>query len=354
MEKGNLFYIARDRLPEFINKIARKVDLFFAPKTEGEICHFRQVKEELSSYQYNPEKRPLEPLKTFIYPPKEIATRYFEKSFPSVKAPFPKRLIWGVKGCDLASLKTWNLTFLPGDLADPEYKRRLEDTILISSDCLEVEETCFCHLVEGSPFAQEGFDLNLSLIAEGFLVELGRDKGRKLIEENLELFRPASLEEKKLRDENRAKTKAKLTEINKCFEFKKPLTGIVKESYTSPDWREVAQDCIECGACTNICPTCYCFLLYEGKKRDLEEFLKMKIWDSCQLLNFARVAGGENPRKRLYERLRHRLVHKFDYFPERSGLIACTGCGRCIEACMGKIDMREIFKKLSETTEAHG
>jgi len=25
---------------------------------------------------------------------------------------------------------------------------------------------------------------------------------------------------------------------------------------------------------------------------------------------------------------------------------ACTGCGRCVEACPGRIDLREILKEL--------
>ena len=44
----------------------------------------------------------------------------------------------------------------------------------------------------------------------------------------------------------------------------------------------------------------------------------------------------------------NQLIAQFDYFPDRFGLISCTGCGRCIDACMGKIDMREIFKRLAE------
>jgi L-lactate utilization protein LutB len=27
--------------------------------------------------------------------------------------------------------------------------------------------------------------------------------------------------------------------------------------------------------------------------------------------------------------------------------LACTGCGRCIEACAGKIDLRDVLKELA-------
>ena len=348
MEKETLLYISREKLSLFMNGIAKEVDLFFAPKMEGEICHLRNVKEELDSYQYNPEKRPLEPLKMFIFPPKEIVAHYFGKDSDSSKKPVSKQIVWGIKACDLTSLETWKVIFAQGELAEPEYKKRLDSTILVSSDCTNVGETCFCHLLEGEPYSREGFDLNLSPTKDGFIIEIGSEKGKKLIVQNKELFRQTSSEERKIKEKDRAKCLEELKEVNKHFEFKKPLTEIMKSNYESFHWKDVSQDCIECGACTNICPTCYCFLLYDGKKKDLDEYLKMKIWDSCQLLNFARVAGGENPRKKLFERVRYRLTHKFDYFPDGYDLIACTGCGRCIDACMGKIDMREIFKKLDE------
>ncbi|MCK4925989.1 4Fe-4S binding protein, partial [Candidatus Aerophobetes bacterium] len=36
------------------------------------------------------------------------------------------------------------------------------------------------------------------------------------------------------------------------------------------------------------------------------------------------------------------------FFPENVNLDACTGCGRCISVCIGKIDMRKVFKDLEK------
>ena len=74
----------------------------------------------------------------------------------------------------------------------------------------------------------------------------------------------------------------------------------------------------------------------------------MKMWDSCMRLAYAEVAGGANPRKVLGERLRHRLMHKFSYFLDRYGLDMCVGCGRCVDAEAGGVDIRRVLKKLNE------
>ena len=95
-----------------------------------------------------------------------------------------------------------------------------------------------------------------------------------------------------------------------------------------------------------ICDTCHCFLLADRKED--KENKKMRVWDSCQYANFARVAGGANPMKTRAQRLRNRFLKKFDFFVDNLGMPACCGCGRCIEVCPGKIDLREILKDLAK------
>jgi len=41
-----------------------------------------------------------------------------------------------------------------------------------------------------------------------------------------------------------------------------------------------------------------------------------------------------------------RMVKKFDFMPANAGTWGCVGCGRCVEACAGKIDIRDTLKEL--------
>lgn len=69
----------------------------------------------------------------------------------------------------------------------------------------------------------------------------------------------------------------------------------------------------------------------------------MRIWDPCLSEAFQRVAAGVNPRAKLAERLKQRFFHKLVYFVERYGEGACAGCGRCVDACLARIDIREVI-----------
>ena len=287
--------------------------------------------------------RTTQPLKFFIYPPRE-------KVSPDQPSSDKKTIILGVKACDLKALSVLDKIFLDPDFPDPFYQKRRENTILISDDCTEPKESCFCILLGGNPFPEGNFDLNLSFLParpaggdKGILVEVGSKKGKDLLEEYKIPLLPAEEKQLKMRQEKREKVIEKLKEINKDFKFPQDPLTLVKGKYDSPVWDEVSENCVGCAACTNICPACHCFLLSE---LSTPKFKKFRYWDSCQYTGFARVAAGANPRKKLMEKFRNRFYCKLEHKPENFKLLACTGCGRCIEACQGKIDIREVLQKL--------
>jgi sulfhydrogenase subunit beta (sulfur reductase) len=46
--------------------------------------------------------------------------------------------------------------------------------------------------------------------------------------------------------------------------------------------------------------------------------------------------------------LRNRYLKKFDFFVDNIGSQACCGCGRCVDVCPGKIDIRHILQSFNE------
>jgi NAD-dependent dihydropyrimidine dehydrogenase PreA subunit len=190
------------------------------------------------------------------------------------------------------------------------------------------------------------FDLNLTPLAHGFVLEIGTERGKILLEANKGLFSKvpqASLDEK---EKNRKKVEDLLAEKNKDYRFKLDLSELHKRNLENKVWRKLSKDCVECSSCNFICPTCTCFLLVDQKGAKDDE--RYKIWDACLKAGYARVAGGANPRAQLYQRLQNRYHCKFDYSFDRLGRYTCVGCGRCIDGCAGNIDMRKIFAELEK------
>ena len=113
-----------------------------------------------------------------------------------------------------------------------------------------------------------------------------------------------------------------------------------------PPFLEKTRQCIGCGACTIVCPTCACFDIDDYSELDLASGRRVRTWDSCQLKPFTRVAGNHIFRDTRVERFKHRIYHQIQYFKERHDEVFCTGCGRCIRGCPTKIDWVEAINKL--------
>ncbi|MCX5686818.1 MAG: 4Fe-4S dicluster domain-containing protein, partial [Candidatus Omnitrophica bacterium] len=256
-------------------------------------------------------------------------------------------IIAGVKGCDLSSLRVQDFVFLEGDVEDPFYAEGRNRALLIGCDCAYAKETCFCTAMEGAPYPKDYFDISLSPIADYFVVEAKNAKGSALINRFRMFFKDTGTKDLDIRQRNRDRVSGQVRDyiVNRGTKDTGQIKGAVKKSYNLVElWQDFASTCVECGACNLVCPTCHCFLLFDKKQKNFAK--RYRAWDACLYKTFARVAGGANPRKHLYERLRNRFEKKFDFFPEVLNYFACTGCGRCIEACPGDIDLREVLKGL--------
>jgi formate hydrogenlyase subunit 6/NADH:ubiquinone oxidoreductase subunit I len=290
------------------------------------------------------EVRTTEPLKGFFTPAIEKVAEDFNPEIPTEKRkPFA---IVGVKACDLHGFLIQDQVFLKPDRPDPFYARAREDNLIISADCTLALDTCFCLALGHNPYPESHFDINLSEVEGGFVVEAGSTKGRQTLESFKMLFEEASdsaLENKgKIRKRTVAEVQSKIEEHE--VPHQDQYQGMIERNYESKIWEEEAKRCVECGGCTMICPTCHCFVLSDQKEGD--QFSRCRQWDSCMFRDFAQVAGGGNPRSQLAMRLRNRFEKKFDYFPKVADLYACTGCGRCISGCPANIDIRKVLKRL--------
>jgi sulfhydrogenase subunit beta (sulfur reductase) len=293
--------------------------------------------------------RTVEPLKGFAQFLRCPVADYPSPDSDEMQEPdrFRSFVVVGARMCDITALELVDKIQTEGEFTDPFYKIRRDKIFVIGADCSECGESCFCNVLGKNPWPEKGFDISIAKVSGGFVAETGSDRGKHIVEENKDLFAEAREGQLKARDEVRKKVLGELEERNKEFPKADTLPEILRSALADEVWNDISARCVECGACTNICPTCYCFLLYDQKTNG-EHFQRVMSWDSCQVTGYARMAGMLNPRPRLTDRVKHRYYHKYDYLVLSHGAIYCTGCGRCIDTCSAGIDMRDSLKRLKE------
>jgi ferredoxin len=334
------YTISRPDLFDLLGRLAKnaKVLVPYAKKDGyffGEFDPAKEASIELGGIRQS------QPVKSFLSAAREtVCGRTEKKTRPLIIA--------GVKGCDLQSFTLQDFVFLEGDFKDPFYIESRNNTTIIAHDCTYAKETCFCLAMEGAPYPMAHFDMSLSPLYDQLLVEVSTEKGAAIVRTYKTFFRDADKSAIEARSALREKVSAEIKGFieRRGTQGTSSIKGAVKNNYNNVTlWQDFSATCVECGACNFACPTCHCFLLFDGSFPQ-NESRRMRIWDSCLYNTFARVAGGANPRKHLFERLRNRFDKKFAFFPQVLNYFACTGCGRCIEACPGDIDIREVLKGL--------
>jgi ferredoxin len=287
--------------------------------------------------------------KGFFLPPIEAIARYGQDAqAPQVAAQ--QALVLGVRNCELRALAYFDKVMLAGCGEEPQYKARRQAATIASCDCVDCAATCHCTLVGGQPFVQAGSDVNLTALAGGVLVEPLSPRGEALLAGAN--FAPAADAQLQQRQQLRQQMLDRLAKQNKAYTYARAETQAVDMPEMADEgWQKFAADCVECGACTNVCPTCYCFYLFDHKLNP-NTFERGRNWDSCLLATYHRMAGTPgmkmSPRPELRNRLANRILHKMVYSVQQYGMLGCVGCGRCCDACLGAIDIREVVEGLKK------
>ncbi|MCX7914130.1 MAG: 4Fe-4S dicluster domain-containing protein [Thermodesulfovibrionales bacterium] len=255
---------------------------------------------------------------------------------------------FGIRSCDREALRLYDKVFLEGLERDFYYNSIRQNLILIALNCINPGDNCFCASISTGPEVKGSFDLLITELDDCLLIESGSSFGDRLIK----VLPQESVNETHM-------TKKKLV-LEKCMGmFKKKISfnklpDLIYKNIENPRWQEIAKRDLECGNCTQVCPTCFCSTTYDsvmlnGISKKITEISgrKIRVWDSCFSRNFARVHGG-NFRLSRKARYRHWFAHKLAYSLEQFSLPGCVGCGRCITWCPMGIDLTQELEGFSD------
>ena len=221
---------------------------------------------------------------------------------------FP-RVIFGIRPCDAKAFDLLDLNFSTPSHQDTWWVRRRQITTLVGLGCNTPCPTCFCTSVGSGPFATEGLDLLLIDGDDEFIIQVITEKGQGLLND-IGVKAEASGAKKEVVS---ALQNSSLQSIKSVV----PTEGLKQHDanalFNAEFWEEVQFACINCGVCTFVCPTCWCFDIQDEVLKG--KGLRLRNWDSCMFTLFTLHGSGHNPRSQKLQRVRQRFMHKLKYFP---------------------------------------
>lgn len=256
-----------------------------------------------------------------------------------------KKIVFGIKPCDISAIKRLDTVFGEGDIKDPYYLERRNENIFISIGCSKTYPNCFCTSVGGNPFNFEHADIGMVEIEDGYVVTKLNTKVKWLVEENKEFFKNENLYDK-YKDKIDSIVNTALEKISSYWDgiALEEIPSTIEKTFNLDIWKNISRKCISCAACTYVCPTCFCFNVRDEQK-DLKGE-RYRCWDYCMNYYYNLEASGHNPRSEIYKRYKNKVNCKYNYHYKRSNQIYCVGCGRCIDICPVGMDIREVVDKI--------
>lgn len=310
-----------------------------APVREDAGANFREIKDPREIYldYYNTILSP----KSVFMPPMEDFVNY-ELGRPAEAKPAELNrkpaFLLGVRPCDVKSFSIVDTHFYSSGIIDPYWKARRDGTTIIgyAFDLDKPADPADFYNTLGIGAADpEGSDVFMVKKDGELVLKAVTKKGEDLLAE-LPMLSDCGAAEEKYFSEYVRRGKEQRTRVLGLDG--KGIAAKFEAIFENTDyWTRISSACLSCGACTFVCPTCYCFdiadetLFGKGTRR--------RLWDACMFTDFTLEASGHNPRTKVHQRLRQKVCHKYSYSVRKYDVISCVGCGRCTRSCPVNIDI---------------
>lgn len=279
------------------------------------------------------------PAKRYFLPYAEVLAEYDLRSNDweqRIEYDISTRVILGLHSCDIAALLKLDKVLLRDVYPSPYYAARRKNTHIIGINC-EPQPECFCYSMNTDKVTH-GYDIFLTDLGDEYFVEIISEAFYRLLEYiGVDDITPAA--EKKFKSIGSSRKEKFKTHVDT-----KGLSEILEMDFYSDAWRKWGERCLSCGSCAMVCPTCYCYGVFDEMNLKFNKAYKVKRLYSCNLVDFAEVAGGHNFRPDSTTRLKYRYYHQHRGFLEKHDESKCVGCSRCTLACLAGISPPEVIE----------
>lgn len=255
-----------------------------------------------------------------------------------IQTDYSPRAVVGIKPYDAKAVELVKLNFDTSEYRDPYWCDAYEATTFVGLGVNQPGPFDFSASTGTGPFCEDGLDVLLADLDDKYLAKVLTDKGESFV---------SACAFDTIADEKESQAlfdvlqKEAENNIVSSIDTEKLKGKTILELHDAPFWDDIAFSCINCGTCTYVCPTCWCFDIQDETKQ--KQTTRIRNWDTCMSSLFTMHASGHNPRDTKTQRVRQRFMHKLKYFLDKYDKgVMCVGCGRCVKSCPVNIDIREV------------
>lgn len=247
------------------------------------------------------------------------------------------QVLFGVRPCDMRSIECLDDVFFTKGYVDEYYEAKREKILTVALGCTEPAETCFCESMGLSPNEAPAADIMLRDCGDVYTVTAQDDEGEAALNGT---WKPFLEEGDATPDDAHCTLKVDADNI---------MAKIGRLEDSDELWDAFSIKCLNCGTCTFVCPSCYCFDIDQENRN--KEGVRFRCWDSCMFSEYTEMAGGHNPRPFKRDRVKNRFMHKLCWYEDRYGKKLCVGCGRCMQKCPVGIDITVLIDRVNALSE---
>ncbi|MBI5290707.1 MAG: sulfite reductase subunit A, partial [Chloroflexi bacterium] len=143
----------------------------------------------------------------------------------------------GLRPCDAAAVGVLDRVFLGGP-QDVHYQARRRESLIVAAHCTAFGATCFCTTVGTGPKAASGYDVALTELETGFLVETGTERGERIVR---------SLSLREARVEEMTAGEERIGRVAREMPVRFDRETVAADLWNDPDhpvWAETAARCL--------------------------------------------------------------------------------------------------------------
>ncbi len=269
--------------------------------------------------------------KEILFPVRQSLFEFKKMDIHELHEKIPPSIVF-LRACDINAIHVTDAHFLNDVKFKDIYYKRLRDSVkFFLIECKAPFQSCFC--VSMGTNKTEDYSGFMRKLDDGYEIKVtDEDLMNDFSEGTPKDVEPAFVEE----DRNHIDIP---TEIDASL-------------FENEMWDEYSKRCSACGRCNTSCPTCTCFTVQDIFFEDSNDSgERRRIWSSCQVKNFATLAGNHDFRIPKGDRMRYKVLHKIRDFRKITGFNMCVGCGRCDDVCPEYISMFKCIEKINQIIE---